>query len=90
MRFSSIFGQNADSSSGGASELGLANVGGVFMVLIGGILCASVICAFEFIWETRKMALEEGEKVWPVMMRELRFVAKCTGNIKPVKRPTEL
>jgi glutamate receptor, ionotropic, invertebrate len=56
-----LFEQDADSGSGEASQLGLANVGGVSMVLIGGVLVASVICVFEFIWETRKLAREGGE-----------------------------
>jgi ionotropic glutamate receptor len=64
-------------------------VGGVFMVLIGGVLVASVICVFEFIWETRKLACEEGETFWKTMVRELREALKCSGNTKPVKRPPE-
>ncbi|UXI22280.1 uncharacterized protein NH340_JMT08223 [Sarcoptes scabiei] len=37
--------------SGSASELGLANVGGVFVVLAAGSVIAIIICIGEFIWK---------------------------------------
>ncbi|XP_032457765.1 glutamate receptor ionotropic, kainate 2 isoform X2 [Nasonia vitripennis] len=46
-------------SSSTASELGLANVGGVFVVLMGGMGIACVVAVCEFLWKSRKIAVEE-------------------------------
>lgn len=46
-------------SSSTANELGLANVGGVFVVLMGGMGVACVIAVCEFVWKSRKVATEE-------------------------------
>lgn len=46
-------------SSSTANELGLANVGGVFVVLMGGMGIACVIAVCEFVWKSRKVAIEE-------------------------------
>lgn len=46
-------------SSSAANELGLANVGGVFVVLLGGMGVACVIAVAEFVWKSRKVAVEE-------------------------------
>ncbi|XP_063982434.1 glutamate receptor ionotropic, kainate 1 isoform X2 [Diachasmimorpha longicaudata] len=50
-----------DNQKGGstANELGLANVGGVFVVLMGGMGIACVIAVCEFVWKSRKVAVEE-------------------------------
>ncbi|GFX39850.1 glutamate receptor ionotropic, kainate 2 [Trichonephila clavipes] len=37
-----------------ASELGLPNVGGVFVVLLAGLGMAAIVAVFEFIWRTKK------------------------------------
>ncbi|XP_055852888.1 glutamate receptor ionotropic, kainate 2 [Episyrphus balteatus] len=46
-------------STSAANELGLANVGGVFVVLMGGMGVACVIAVCEFVWKSRKVAVEE-------------------------------
>lgn len=50
---------DASKSSSAANELGLANVGGVFVVLMGGMGVACVIAVCEFVWKSRKAAVEE-------------------------------
>lgn len=50
-------------SSSTANELGLANVGGVFVVLMGGMGIACVIAVCEFVWKSRKVAVEEKVKL---------------------------
>ena len=40
---------------GGAAALGLSNVGGVFVVLIGGLTLACVIAFFETLWNKRQI-----------------------------------
>ena len=42
-----------------ASELSLANVGGVFVVLMAGMGLACLIAVFEFIWKSRKLATDD-------------------------------
>jgi len=42
-----------------ANELSLANVGGVFVVLLAGMGLACLIAVFEFIWKSRKFANAE-------------------------------
>ena len=42
--------QDEASASTAASELGLANVGGVFVVLIGGLATAMLLSLCEFAW----------------------------------------
>ena len=41
-------------TEGGAAELGLSNVGGVFVVLIGGLTLACVMVFFEVLWDKRQ------------------------------------
>lgn len=45
--------------SGSASELGLANVGGVFVVLAAGSIIAIIICVGEFIWKMKNIPRTE-------------------------------
>lgn len=46
-------------SAGTANELSLANVGGVFVVLLFGVGLACIIAVLEFIWKTRRVAEDE-------------------------------
>ncbi|KAK4883092.1 hypothetical protein RN001_006411 [Aquatica leii] len=48
-------------TSSTANALGLANIGGVFVVLMGGMGIACVIAVCEFVWKSRKVAVEERE-----------------------------
>lgn len=42
-----------------AAELGIDNVGGVFVVLGFGCLFALVVAALEFLWNVKKVAIDE-------------------------------
>lgn len=56
-------------SSSAANELGLANVGGVFVVLMGGMGVACITAVCEFVWKSRKVAVEErvsSPLTWPL------------------------
>ena len=46
----------ASKSSSSVPELTLNNVGGVFVVLIGGSFSALLICICEFAWKARRNA----------------------------------
>lgn len=43
----------------GAAELGIGNVGGVFVVLLLGCTCASILGIVEFLWNVKDLAIEE-------------------------------
>lgn len=45
--------------SSAVTELSLANVGGVFVVLLGGLGLASVVAVMEFFFKAKKMAKED-------------------------------
>lgn len=42
-----------------AAELGIDNVGGVFVVLAFGCFCAFILGILEFFWNVRKVAVDE-------------------------------
>jgi hypothetical protein len=50
----------AAAEEGGAEELTVANVGGVFVVLIVGGVVAIVVCLFEMLFDVRNRAMEVG------------------------------
>ncbi|XP_063381391.1 glutamate receptor ionotropic, kainate 2 isoform X3 [Cydia fagiglandana] len=70
-------------SSSTANELGLANVGGVFVVLMGGMGVACVIAVCEFVWKSRKVAVDERVSLASLcseMASELRSALKCPSG----------
>ncbi|XP_076034612.1 glutamate receptor ionotropic, kainate 2-like isoform X3 [Oratosquilla oratoria] len=73
-------------SSSKANELGLSNVGGVFVVLLAGMGLASVVAVCEFVWKSRKLATEEHASVWAEMGKEIRFALACSDSNKPVRK----
>ncbi|XP_035213366.1 glutamate receptor ionotropic, kainate 2-like [Stegodyphus dumicola] len=75
--------------SSSASELGLANVGGVFLVLICGVFVGCIIVIFEFVWKSRKVPSEERESLCTALCRELKFAIFCGGSTKPIKATDE-
>lgn len=77
------------SASKGTSALGLANVGGVFVVLLTGSCIACVTAVFEFIWRSRK-ALPE-ERVSSTTTRILRAFMAEDNALKgtlPISAPS--
>jgi len=46
----------ARGSSGKASSLGVANVGGIFVVLFVGLALAVIVAGVEFVWNNRQQA----------------------------------
>ncbi|KAI4498717.1 hypothetical protein M0802_006184 [Mischocyttarus mexicanus] len=76
-------------SSSAANELGLANVGGVFVVLMGGMGVACVIAVCEFVWKSRKVAIEERKSMCSEMATELRFALDCGNGNKKISKKTQ-
>ena len=54
-----MFQLEAESAKADSNELGLDNVGGVFVVLIAGTLAAFLMAILELLWNCRKIAVEE-------------------------------
>ncbi|XP_057671940.1 glutamate receptor ionotropic, kainate 2 isoform X1 [Diorhabda carinulata] len=73
-------------TSSTANELGLANVGGVFVVLMGGMGVACVIAVCEFVWKSRKVAVEERSSLCKDMAVEFRRAVCCQNSTKSVKK----
>ena len=59
-----FFKDDTTKSTNTANELGLANVGGVFVVLVGGMGFACMVAVFEFLWKSRKVAIEEQVSIY--------------------------
>uniref|UniRef100_A0A1W7RAA1 Glutamate receptor 1 n=1 Tax=Hadrurus spadix TaxID=141984 RepID=A0A1W7RAA1_9SCOR len=69
-------------TSTSTNELGLANVGGVFVVLLAGLGSACVIVVIEFIAHTRKKPREERVSLPREMIKELRRAIVNQSNVK--------
>lgn len=69
----------------GAEELGIANVGGVFVVVILGCCFSSLYGIFEIIVESYKNARKHKVSFKDEVMAEFRFIMQCTGNTKTVR-----
>lgn len=84
LSFVSLFQDDTSKSSSAANELGLANVGGVFVVLMGGMGFACVIAVCEFIWKSRKVAVEERVNKLPFSYKDHNLVKdNWFGTLKP-------
>ncbi|KAH3735863.1 hypothetical protein DPMN_042421 [Dreissena polymorpha] len=73
-----------DKKDSKASALGVENVGGIFVFLIGGLALAVVVAFIEFVWNSKTNAREDRQSLCSEMAEELRFAVKCHG---PSKRP---
>ena len=78
--------EGGQKAAGAASELGLANVGGVFVVLALGSIIAIVICVCEFIWKMKQIPRGERDNIFVELMRELKHVICCYGSTRPVRK----
>ncbi|XP_064627054.1 glutamate receptor ionotropic, kainate 2-like isoform X3 [Lineus longissimus] len=81
---------NTDPNNKDANELGVENVGGVFVVLLGGLALSTIVAIGEFIWKARKNADEDKvrrhESLCSEMGTELRFALQCMGSSKKPAR----
>ncbi|XP_032663311.1 glutamate receptor ionotropic, kainate 2-like [Odontomachus brunneus] len=71
--------------SASTSELGLPNVGGVFLVLMCGCGASLIIAICEFLWNIRKVAVREKITPWEALVAELKFAVNVWAVTKPVK-----
>ncbi|XP_075752062.1 glutamate receptor ionotropic, kainate 2 isoform X2 [Rhipicephalus microplus] len=79
-----------DTAASATNEMGLSNVGGVFLALIFGCAGAVVIVTLEFFWKIKKMPYGERDSVWMELWKELKLVISCKGSKdNPQKTPDD-
>ncbi|XP_035214142.1 glutamate receptor ionotropic, kainate 2-like isoform X2 [Stegodyphus dumicola] len=78
-------GQCVEVQSGTVRELGLRNVGGVFVVLLIGILLAAAVASLEFLWTYRKYTASQ-EDIGKLMMKDIKFAITCSSSVKEAPR----
>jgi hypothetical protein len=83
-----------DSKKGSAvNELSLANVGGVFVVLLGGLAFSILMALCEFMWRARKItstsADEASKSMCNEMVKDIKFALSCQSSTKSVVRPND-
>ncbi|XP_072018830.1 glutamate receptor ionotropic, kainate 2-like isoform X1 [Amphiura filiformis] len=78
-----------DDSQDNANELGLANIGGIFIVLIAGLLMGVIVAIGEFIWKTKQNAGAERKSLCEEMMAEIRFACRCKNRRKLIRESTD-
>ncbi|XP_022103504.1 glutamate receptor ionotropic, kainate 1-like [Acanthaster planci] len=69
-----------------ANELGVKNIGGIFLVLISGLVASAMAAVAEFVWKSRQNATLDSKSLCGEMMAEMRFACRCNKrrNSKPV------
>ncbi|XP_052810223.1 glutamate receptor ionotropic, kainate 2-like isoform X2 [Mya arenaria] len=74
---------DVDEGKKDASSLGVKHVGGVFVVLVGGLVAGLLLACLEFMWKAKKNAKVDKQSFCSEMSEELRFAVRCCG--KPEK-----
>ncbi|CAK1555309.1 unnamed protein product [Leptosia nina] len=74
-----------DASSAEAQPLVLANVGGVFIVLVAGSAMAVVCAFFEMMVDVWIIARREKVSFREELIAELKFIFSFSGDVKPVR-----
>ncbi|XP_069750695.1 glutamate receptor ionotropic, kainate 4 [Narcine bancroftii] len=65
----------------GAKGLGMENIGGIFVVLICGLIVAVIMAVIEFMW-TMRHSTETEISVCQEMLKELRTIVSCQESIR--------
>ncbi|XP_063955091.1 glutamate receptor ionotropic, kainate 2-like [Lytechinus pictus] len=71
-----------DNSKDDASELGLKNIGGIFLVLVAGLILGIITVIAEFIWKSKQNAEIDKKSLCAEMMAGIRFAFRCNGKKK--------
>ncbi|OQR69094.1 glutamate receptor, partial [Tropilaelaps mercedesae] len=71
--------------SSAVTELSLANVGGVFVVLLLGLLLAALVGIAEFLWKARSLSKEDKVSICSEMLKQLKFAVSCRSSTMPVR-----
>ncbi|GFT00129.1 glutamate receptor ionotropic, kainate 3 [Trichonephila clavipes] len=78
-------GKCVEKPSGSVRELGLGHVGGVFVVLLVGVLLAAAIGFLEFLWKYRKFSTSQ-DNIKKLMVKDIRFALTCSSSVKEVHK----
>jgi len=74
-------------TTGTSAQLSLAQLGGVFIVLVGGMVLAIIIAVGEFAWKRRKLLVDQNESLLLEMWNELKFAVNWNaGDTKPIRQ----
>ncbi|CAG2162470.1 unnamed protein product [Oppiella nova] len=76
-------GQCIAKSSSSLAELGLKNLGGVFLVLLGGSIVALLMAFCEFLYKIRKESKDEN--IMGVLLEDFKFAMMCQTSSKPTR-----
>lgn len=74
-----------DGKGSGVTELSLANVGGVFVVLLGGLGISFLVAIAEFMWRSRRSGSTR-DRMCEEMMSDLKFALACKSSTKPINQ----
>lgn len=74
-----------DGKGGGVTELSLANVGGVFVVLLGGMGISFILALIESFNYLIRRRLDR-DSMCDQMMRDLKFALSCQSSTKPARK----
>ncbi|XP_031953710.1 glutamate receptor ionotropic, kainate 5, partial [Corvus moneduloides] len=69
-----------------AKGLGMENIGGIFVVLVCGLVVAILVAVMEFVWSTRRSAETEEISLCSEMLRELRRAVSCSRRPRARRR----
>ncbi|XP_068780384.1 glutamate receptor ionotropic, kainate 5 isoform X3 [Struthio camelus] len=69
-----------------AKGLGMENIGGIFVVLVCGLIVAIFVAVMEFVWSTRRSAETEEISLCAEMLRELRHAVSCRKPARARRR----
>ena len=70
-----------------SAQLGLPNLGGVFIVLAGGMIFSVLLAIMEFMWEKRKMIQDPMQSIWVECFKEIRMALDIRiGSTRPVQK----
>uniref|UniRef100_A0A8C6TAZ2 Glutamate receptor n=1 Tax=Neogobius melanostomus TaxID=47308 RepID=A0A8C6TAZ2_9GOBI len=69
-----------------AKGLGMENIGGIFVVLICGLIIAVFVAIMEFVWSTRRSAETDEVSVCQEMITEFRNAVSCKKSSRLRRR----
>ncbi|XP_060776461.1 glutamate receptor ionotropic, kainate 5 [Neoarius graeffei] len=69
-----------------AKGLGMENIGGIFVVLICGLIIAVFVAVMEFVWSTRRSAETDEVSVCQEMLSEFRNAVSCKKSSRLRRR----
>ncbi|XP_075867668.1 glutamate receptor ionotropic, kainate 5-like [Nelusetta ayraudi] len=69
-----------------AKGLGMENIGGIFVVLICGLIISVFVAIMEFVWSTRRSAETDEVSVCQEMLSEFRNAVSCRRSSRSRRR----